>query len=476
MPTDPIPEAQTKWQHLRQTLSQGADERIFLRDDGTIKYGISLTDTGVVNRGSCTANPLNHEDLTYLQQLQGEHKTTTEWADVLETCTQGIQREIHGPGDPAFEVFYAPSGTDLMYYPLLFGRLLHPDKPLLNVVTCLEELGSGTKLSSRGKYFSAYSQFGEALPTGEDIIDASNLETVFYQARSEQGEILTHDQAILALVQAHPQHLIIVNLVYGSKSGIQDNLELIDKIDAPNVIWNVDLCQFRHRRSIVNRLIGKGALVMITGSKFYQAPPFCGALLVPQGLYRQLDQLANWEAARPFQKIFSQYDFPKPLRRHLSFLSGQINVAGILRWSVAVREMKRYLGIDREKRMEKVRAWNQTIIREMDRLEGFELIPDHKQTNKSIISFRLRKGAAYLSHEALKRFHYELVSQHYGQQYTFDRIFIGQPVAYTNSSFLRLSIGAKNVRQFVADDEREFARDREILYIIADKLKHFENA
>ena len=46
---------------LRKYLSTGCDERIYLNDEGLVRYWIDLMDTSIINRGSCTCSPLSEE-------------------------------------------------------------------------------------------------------------------------------------------------------------------------------------------------------------------------------------------------------------------------------------------------------------------------------------------------------------------------------------------------------------------------------
>lgn len=51
-------------------------------------------------------------------------------------------------------VFLSPSGSDAEYFALLIAKLINPDKHIVNIVTCNEEVGSGTLAAAGGKFFS----------------------------------------------------------------------------------------------------------------------------------------------------------------------------------------------------------------------------------------------------------------------------------------------------------------------------------
>lgn len=458
---------------LTSFLSQGADERIFLNEQGLTKYGIPLIDNGIINRGSCTCNPTTFEDAKEMEKLLNRFKSEQEWIDLQENISNGLKSKLNPSNTKSFEVFFAPSGTDLLYLPILFARVLNPNKKILNVVTCIEELGSGTKMTASEKYYANTNQFGDPLTKGSSILKDNSIKTIFLNARSEDGVILNNKEKIESILKEHPDYLIIINLVYGSKSGIEDNLGLIDSIKADNIIWNTDICQFRHSNEIINMLIRKKVTVMITGSKFYQSPPFSGAMLVPENIYTRLCKIDDWDAVKNYGTVFSAYDFPKDLQTKLNYFPKQINYAGILRWYSGINELKKYQSLSKQMIVEKINIWRKLIFEEMNKRDFFELMPQQQGTNNTIISFRLKVNGMYMNHEDLKQIHSNIVHTNYENTHSFKHVFIGQPVAYTNRSFLRLAIGAKNIRAFIENDEKLFTDDLAILDIIENKLKSF---
>ena len=59
-----------------------------------------------------------------------------------------------------FDIFYGPSGSDLCYFPIMFSRIMNPEKPIFSIVTCPEELGTGSNTAIKGKYFFGTNQSG----------------------------------------------------------------------------------------------------------------------------------------------------------------------------------------------------------------------------------------------------------------------------------------------------------------------------
>ena len=456
-------------------LSKGADERIFLNQHRLTKYGLPLVSDDILNRGSCTCSPAREADAEMMQEVLAECESLDDWLQLKHRITRELKQELNWDGEDNFEIFYAPSGTDLVYIPLMFGRLLHANQPILNIITCIEELGSGTRFAAREMFHADFNQFGEPIRKMDPVLKDGPIETIFFNARSVDGEILDNATELKKQVRNHPDHLVIINLAYGTKSGIEDDLRLIDVIDGEHIMWVVDLCQFRHSKNILNMLLGKNALVMITGSKFYESPPFSGAMLVPKTIYQKLQAVDNWHAINGYGKIFSSFDFPTEIREKLEF-NGNFNLAGTLRWLCALEEIKKYNALPAKRVEEKIDQWREVVFRELEARPEFELMPHQKRTNKTIVSFRVKFNGQYLNREELQKLYFSIVTDNYSDTYRFKRIMIGQPVSYGDKVFLRLAIGSKTIRWMVENDETDFPYDKDIISIIEAKLHQlYEN-
>lgn len=458
---------------IEEILSRGADERIFLNEEGLTKYGTPLIRDNYVNRGSCTCSAARESDVQLMNDLLEQNTTKEDWIQYKNELNDQLKQELGWDEAHDFKLFLAPSGTDLVYYPLIFAQLLEPGKTVNNLITCIEELGSGTKSSSVGEFYADYNQFGNKTEKGVAILPHQNVNTVYFNARSRDGKIQKNSESIRALVDQHPDELVIVNLVYGSKSGIEDDLKLIDEIKADNLQWVVDICQFRHSRDILHQLISKGAMVMITGSKFYESAPFSGAMLVPKSIYDKLLKVNDWSSVEGYSAIFSKYDVPAPLMERNSF-TDEINIPGLLRWASALKSMRSFNKLKEKDTIAKTVLWRDKIYSLLNVSESFELMPHQELTNNSIVSFRVIKNGNYLSADQLKELYYSIVKGYYGADYPFDHITIGQPVTYGEKAFLRLAIGAKTTQQMVEEDQKEFVTDTMIVGIIETKLAELE--
>jgi hypothetical protein len=240
------------------------------------------------------------------------------------------------------------------------------------------------------------------------------------------------------------------------------------------VLWNTDLCQFRHSKAIIKKLIEKNSTVMITGSKFYQSPPFCAAILIPKNILNRISKNINPDTIKEFSSVFSTYDLPPFLRKKLG-LRNLLNPARILKWNYTLQEILKFNSLPTVLVQQKIAAWKKNVTHFLEEYKEFELMPHQENTNKTIISFRIKYKGEYLNEKALRRLHYLTVTKSYsnlGDEKTM--VFIGQPVTYFNDkSFLRLAIGSKNIRKFIKDNEIEFKLDKKIIDILASNLKTY---
>ena len=455
---------------VEDVIATGGDERIVLRENGLNKYFVNPAEyKGVLNRGSCTCNVLTDDGhraaQAMLDRLQHES-----YAALRKDQEERFRELIEFTELDRFQIFWSVSGSDLSYYPILFARLIHPDKDIYNVLTAPEELGTGSIVAMAGRYFSEQNQFGRPVPTGELIDPNIRITQKTFTARDSQGYIIDHRKAILKeLKKVHKSHAVLANLVIGSKSGIYDNINIVPS--APDgVMWVVDMCQFRATKSHVHELIDLNCMVLITGSKFYGAPPFCGAILVPNDL---IAQVKHWdpEIIRPFASIFSKYDIPDSLPELRNCFQEYDNYGLLARWEVALSEIEKLSRYKTYSVLSGISKWNEFVMQELAACEDcFEPMPDQDLTNKTIISFRCKhRDGTYLSDDELKVLHQELTLGTYTRLEGYHKVIIGQPVKYKDRSFIRLALGSHDLRGLMANDF-DFRNEHRLVGIIRETL------
>ncbi len=458
---------------LESLITSGGDERTELHaPDFTNKYGLNpVRYQGLLNRGSCTTSPLNTFSESVVKTLVNETLPQRGYAALRDEHTMRLKKLLNYEGQDAFDVFWSPSGSDLIYIPLLFASLLYPGKRIVHMLTCPEELGSGTQIGARGEYFMQINQFGKELPQYELIDPKLTIEMVHYAARSVEGIINNHQQDLIQTIKENPDAAKIGSLVIGSKSGIENNIDVLDLVD-DDMLWVVDLCQFRNSKRLIHKLLNRNCMIMLTGSKFYQAPPFCGAMLLPKKLTeRVVDCPVNMDL-EPYGNLFSAFDVPSCFNKLQEILPREENIGLLARWECGLSEMEAFDSIPKQDRTKLVQDWNDLVCDEIrSRPDFFELMPNQELTNNSIISFRVKHQGRYINNGDLRRFFDELVSERYPDVFEgpYDRVTIGQPVNYGDRSFIRLALGAHDIRMMLQKED-PFINEVRILEIIQRKL------
>ncbi len=442
---------------LSKLLSGGGDERIFTNEEGLNKYFVNPAwYKNIIYRGSCTCSPLNPESKVALEALN--LRTDAEKYEVLvEEQRKELKHLVNPKVKNKCEVFLASSGSDLNYFPLLFQCLLNPGKPVHNVITAYEELGTGSVTAASGKYFFELNQFGEQVEKGTDISPDLKVVPHLFKARSDNGEILDHGKAMAEkLLQLSSEPAVVGNLVIGSKSGIEDNITIIPRV-REDVLWVIDICQVRVTPELINRILDLGAMIMVTGSKFYQAPPFCGALLVPTKIVEKLQKLDDYSPARNFKNIFSKHNFPESLTGLRSEFRNDPNYGLLMRWEAALNEMRQLSKCSVNEVVELTASWFKLVRQIMeDQSDVFELMPDVDLTNKTIISFRIkRKDGTYFDFDELTILFRQIVTRKHVLDGRERRLTLGQPVKYGNEAFMRLALGSYSVRKMMKNGINE---------------------
>jgi len=378
-------------------------------------------------------------------------------------------------GQNVFDVIFAPSGSDLAYIPMIFSEIINPGNKKLVLLTCPEELGSGSQMAFLGKYFGDTNQFGERVEKGEDINPHYDISLSRFSARSKSGLILDHTASIKDEISKHPEMSKIGALVIGSKSGIEDDISLIPKLDS-SVLWVVDLCQFRNSKKLVNELLEMNCMVMITGSKFYMAPPFCGVMLVPKKIgdpIKKADVKADY--LKGYSNIFSYYDFPSSYENVRKFLPKKQNKGLALRWEIALDEMERFNNIPVNEVNDLLKVWNGIVNECISQSKYFSLMPHQEKTNSTIISFTVKDGkGSFLEYDKLRAFFKFIVTQEFDCFNGFKKVFFGQPVRYGHGAFIRLALGSNNIYNLLKDpEEGRFSNDKALVQMLDEQVEIF---
>lgn len=279
---------------------------------------------------------------------------------------------------------------------------------------------------------------------GKRVDPALRVKIQAMSSRERDGRINSSTwSSVFRFLDEHSKASRIVHLVHGSKSGIEDDLALVEAI-GDRATCLVDICQFRSSRALVTKLIKQNALVLLTGSKFFQAPPFCGILLVPKSQIER-NSLVSKALSGEYSRIFSRYDLPPILRSVNSHFSPLQNIALRARLHVALSEMEEYYSIPECNTQQVIEEWHTSVTTCIHNSDFLKLFVPNETTTRSIISFRVlsRDQKRFFDGPSLSALHKKL---HVEGVRKLGAITIGQPVSYPGGSFLRLAIGSEDVR------------------------------
>ena len=470
-------------------LVRGCDERIFLREKSNAnKYHLNPVEyANLLQRGSCTCNLLTPDGHKVADAFLESYNQKT-YQDIVINQMSRIQSvlslNIDNNKIADFDVVFGPSGSDMMYIPLLFKSMMEgKDCKIVNIITCPDELGSGSVPAGELKYYAKYNQMGEDIPIAEYIENTgATIEAVHIAAReSEEGIITDRKPELREILNKYKNTTdekgVVVNLVYASKSGIIDDLSIIDEYLEESIsnkfTFVVDMCQFRVDMEIVHSLLKKNVSVMITTSKFFQAPPFCGALLVPSLLLEKISSLDAAFCAPAYYRIFSSYDFPPKLTNIGQHLTPYENKGLRVRWEVGLCEMEAYLAYPPAMRDEYIARWKSIIIGRLAQSNTFEIMPNVDDTVPTILSFKVKRvdGSSLSKPELQALFDNLALNEQQGLRDGYTKVFIGQPVAFGKKAFIRLAIGSANLRQQFESKNYDAHNDIRVIDIIENLAK-----
>ena len=127
---------------------------------------------------------------------------TLNYASLVEEQSFRLKNLLSSVHNDPFDVFFGPSGTDLAYLPTLFQRLLQPDKPIIQLMSCPEELGSGSMDVAAARLFGRQNQFGRPL----DLFHAHGQRTIDLRS-SRCRRALRPETNVPVRTETDPRHV-----------------------------------------------------------------------------------------------------------------------------------------------------------------------------------------------------------------------------------------------------------------------------
>jgi hypothetical protein len=431
-------------------LASGGDDRLTLDPrTGLNKYGCApWPRPDVISFGSCTASSLSQGAFDAAESarralLAASLATApaTALAEASEAIGDAILRH-YGVEDLA-EAVLAASGTDaaLVVTGLLAAE--HPGRQSTSILVSPSETGSGVPNAVQGRHFASCSPSGNAVFKGEPIEglpQGPRLVTIAlrdgYGAPRPACAIEADCEAAIRAGVAEGQ--VVLHAMDGSKTGLTapdraccrrlaglfgDRLDIV-----------IDACQARIEPGMVRWYLAQGFPVLLTGSKFFGAPGFCGAVLFPRARLRRITNAGRLPAGlAAYARLQGGF--------------GSRRCPGlVLRWTAALHEMTRFAQLDPKDVRARLETIGSSIRAALAADDRFALVDAPRPPGmgwsdcRSVFTFTVRDGAHPMPPARLRSLYATLAE-------TDPPCQIGQPVELGTPSLggLRLAIGAAHV-------------------------------
>lgn len=338
---------------LGHILSHGGDARIWI-DPATRRnqYMSSPWPVATVAYASSTANDISADAYAHgLARLEAVAPDLTLTPRAYAAALEALRARIlaaYAVSIPASIVF-AASGTDCEYLGLAHaaGR---SSAGIRNVLLGADEVGSGCAYAASGQFFAGETARGIKVTKGQPIGESLPAQVELYNipVRDDAGRAVSAAEMAAAIdravagAQGEGKHTL-VHVLHGSKTGlVVPHFAHIDALQSrygDAVSFIVDACQARITSQAIGEYLGRGCIVMLTGSKFMGGPPFSGFALVPQAVI-------DGAAALPegLAQIFRRAEWPAAWRG-ASQLPDEANLGLLMRLEASVFELERFQAI-----------------------------------------------------------------------------------------------------------------------------------
>lgn len=477
-------------------MTCGGDDRSLILETGTNKYHIrpQPIDPSHVFRGSCTGNPPTQRGYDAARQLfdslpglDGKSLDAALGA-VFKDQRDRLAKLLDLP--PGAEIVLCPSGSDAEYIPIAIARALKGPIPISNGVVQVREIGAGSAPAAAGKYFSTHAPLmGRLTDDMKDLAGFQNVEAVEIVARTKDGSAIDAAQEMddFILHSLSKGSYPIVHGVFGGKTGLRDKKMPGSLESGEKSLGVVDACQGRFSQAELKEWLDQDSLVLFTASKFYQAPPFCGAVIIPPRIAQKLREAPVPEPKEMFGLdglggFLTDKELPdcvehwKPLLRK----DGTSNLGLALRWEAGLAGMEALDHVPDPMRTDAVNAWATSVSSMVNR----ETMLDAWCVERSIVSIRVAKDGGWRNMSELRDL-YRWMSMDVAslvKDATIDEkealskpAYIGQPVDVSEShAIVRIALGVESLLSYLDDESKALDEDLQTVKKLAAIAKHFD--
>jgi hypothetical protein len=442
-------------------LVAGGDDRLTLSaSTGLNRYLCApYPMPGVIAFGSCTASIISEAAFAAAEDVRQDLIAASCIAPpetVLARASDQIVAEllVHLDVADIAEAVLAASGTDAT---LLLTGLLAAERPRETITTVLmspSETGSGVPEAVQGRHFAPCTASGQVVEKG-GAVDGfpPGLSLVSVALRDGGGlprapeDIAAECEARIEQALASPRSRVVLHAIDGSKTGLTAPgllaLDLLAERFGSRLDIVVDACQLRIEPALVRRYLERGWPVLITGSKFFGAPGFCGAVLFPRARLRM---------------IAGGGGLPDGLEAYASLSDGTVSrrcPGLLLRWAAALAHMRPFADLSPADIRAAIDTAGAQIRAAMMREKRLRLVPAPRpeglgwSDRPSVLTFTAEGPAGPLSAERLRPIYQDLARDMSGEMAGDNAALaclIGQPVQVTpHIGGLRLALSAEQI-------------------------------
>jgi len=263
---------------------------------------------------------------------------------VQEAMVKNARAGIGGHyGLPEDAVLLSASGTDCELAVLALVAA-GTTRSVSSILLAPDETGSGVPLAACGRHFAADSACATLVGKGE-LIEGFPADTrlIGVTIRHSDGtsraiEEINAECLELARQEVKAGRHVLMHRLDQSKTGLaapdMNTIEILRRELGEHFSVVVDACQARLSPSRVFEWVESGLMVMVTGSKFFTGPPFCGAILLPEKLRNRLRSLSLPVGLKDYAH---RDEWPEGSDENA--LSTGHNIGLALRWHAALAEM-----------------------------------------------------------------------------------------------------------------------------------------
>lgn len=478
-----------------QLISNGDDRLLLDKNKISNKYGCRPIPYKHLSYSSSTASTIEFDTFNYIKKYFRDNEDKINDFGWIENEYQLIRDKLRayiGLEDNV-DIALGSSGTDLELVPLVY---FNPNRKIFNIVVAPDEVGGGIKNIAQAKHFSEHLTNGAKVKIGETIkgFQSYDIEYSPVLIRKDSGDFLGNDiieKKILEEIENHYYTAnIILHIVYKSKTAIvtprESFIKHISKV-YPNVLFVIDACQYRVNQATLKKFIKYNAMVLLTGSKFFGAPPFCAAVLVSPLLRERF----TIEREMPYglSDYFSRFEFPIRWKTFDKVLNKTLNIGLLLRWNAAIYEMKNFSLVNKNRFLHTVEIFNY-VFKELESLMDFfeiEDIPEVDMLNKmeksfsqTILTFSLKDES--LTYEDARKLYKQLLETENMPLEYQTACHIGQPVKIKKNchghwrASLRISLNARFFSDYSGEVSKlQYENIKQNLSVILSKLQFLIN-